>query len=176
MAQMLDVEPPSPSAPDVRARMTRALTGFLGQGYTPEKIALSVALGIAIGLFPIFGTTTVICILAAMALRLNHPAIQVTNQLMYPVQIPLIVVFIRIGESMLGVAPIPFSATLMVAEMRANPVTLFQRFGTAGLHGIVGWAIVAPVVVGLTYAVMLPVVRTVSRSPATAGGAVSPNP
>ena len=29
------------------------------------------------------------------ALRLNHPAIQVSNQLMYPVQIPLIVVFIR---------------------------------------------------------------------------------
>jgi uncharacterized protein (DUF2062 family) len=176
MTQMLDVEPPSPPAPDLRARLTRTLAGFLGQGHTPEKIALSVALGIAIGLFPIFGTTTVICILAAMALRLNHPAIQVTNQLMYPAQIPLIVVFIRIGESMLGVAPIPFSATLMVAEMRANPATLFQRFGTAGLHGIVGWAIVAPVVVGLTYAVMLPVLRTVSRRPAVADGAVSPNP
>jgi uncharacterized protein (DUF2062 family) len=175
MIQVPDVEPSSPLPADVRSRVARALRGFLHQGHTPEKIALSVALGIAIGLFPIFGTTTVLCVVAAMALRLNHPAIQVTNQLMYPVQIPLIVVFIRIGESMLGVAPIPFSAAVMVAELRANPATLFARFGTAGLHGILGWAIVAPVVAGLTYAVMLPAVRLVSRRPATAESAASPN-
>ena len=177
MTQTKDVEPPSPWRPDLRSRVGRALRGFLHQGHTPEKVALSVALGIAIGLFPIFGTTTLICVAVAVALRLNHAAIQVTNQLMYPVQIPLIVVFIRLGEWMLGVAPLPFSAAVAVAELRANPATLFARFGAASLHGILGWAMVAPAVVALTYAVALPVVRMASRRAAAAPeGAVSPNP
>lgn len=166
MTQTLDGQPPAPRMRFLRARLERVVAA-MGQGHTPEKIALSVALGITLGLFPIFGTTTLLCVGAAVALRLNHPAIQITNQLMYLVQIPLIVVFVRMGESMLGVAPSPFSATMMLAELRAHPVSLVGRFGAASLHGILGWATVAPVVVVLTYAALLPIVRTVSRRPAT---------
>ena len=173
MTNRLDPEPPSPPRGYVQARAAR-LGALLRQGHTPEKIALSVALGITLGLFPIFGTTTLLCVAAALALRLNHPAIQITNQLMYPLQIPLIVVFIRLGESMLGVAPIPFSATLLVAELRAHPAVLVERFGTAGLHGIVGWAMVAPVVVALTYAALLPILRVASRRPATTAPIANP--
>jgi uncharacterized protein (DUF2062 family) len=173
MTQMLDVEPPSPAKGFLHLRAAQ-LGALLGQGHTPERVALSVALGITIGLFPIFGTTTLLCVAAAVALRLNHPAIQITNQLMYPIQIPLIVVFIRLGESMLGVAPIPFSATLMMAELRANPAVLVERFGTAGLHGILGWAMVAPVVVGLTYAALVPILRVASRRPATPAPIANP--
>jgi len=165
MTQTMDGPPTAPPQGPLQA-LTARLAAILGQGHTPEKIALSVALGITLGLFPIFGTTTLLCVGAAVALRLNHPAIQITNQLMYPIQIPLIVVFIRLGESMLGAAPIPFSATLMVAELRANPAVLVERFGTAGLHGILGWALVAPVVVGLTYAGLVPILRVASRRPA----------
>lgn len=165
MAQTLDAQPLAPRTGFLRARLARLLAA-MGQGHTPEKIALSVALGITLGLFPIFGATTLLCVGAAVALRLNHPAIQITNQIMYLVQIPLIVVFVRMGESMLGVAPNPFSAATMLAELRAHPVLLFERFGAAGLHGILGWAVVAPVVVVLTYAALLPIVRTMSRRPA----------
>jgi uncharacterized protein (DUF2062 family) len=167
MTQMQDVQPQAPPAGFLRVYLARLLAA-MGQGHTPEKIALSVALGITLGLFPIFGTTTLLCVGAAVALRLNHPAIQITNQIMYLVQIPLIVVFIRMGESMLGVAPRPFSAAVMLAELRAHPILVFERFGAAGLHGILGWAMVAPVVVALTYAALLPIVRTVSRRPAAA--------
>ena len=173
MTQMLDVEPPSPSKGYLQLGAAR-LGALLGQGHTPERVALSVALGITLGLFPIFGTTTLLCVAAAVALRLNHPAIQITNQLMYPIQIPLIVVFIRLGESMLGVAPMPFSATLVVAELRAHPAVLVERFGTAGLHGILGWAMVAPVVVGLTYAALVPILRVASRRPATPATIANP--
>jgi len=165
MTQTADDKPTATGERSLRRRLGRPLKALLTQGHTPEKIALSVAFGIALGLFPIFGTTTLLCVVVAVVLRLNHPAIQVANQLMYLVQLPLIVVFIRIGESLLGVAPIPFSATLMAAELRANPSSLVQRFGMAGLHGIVGWAVVAPVVVGLAYAILLPLLRMASRRP-----------
>ncbi len=165
MTQTADDKPTSPTERPVRRRLGDRLKALLTHGHTPEKIALSVACGIALGLFPIFGTTTLLCIVVALVLKLNHPAIQVANQLMYLVQLPLIVVFIRIGESLLGVAPIPFSATLMAAELRANPSSLVQRFGVAGLHGILGWAVVAPVVMGVAYIVLLPLLRLASRRP-----------
>jgi uncharacterized protein (DUF2062 family) len=165
MTQTADDKPTPPAERPVRRRLGHRLKTLLTQGHTPEKIALSVACGIALGLFPIFGTTTLLCIVVALVLKLNHPAIQVANQLMYLVQLPLIVVFIRIGESLLGVAPIPFSATLMAAELRANPSSLVQRFGVAGLHGILGWAVVAPVVMGVAYVVLLPLLRLASRRP-----------
>jgi uncharacterized protein (DUF2062 family) len=165
MTQTADDQPTAPAGGSLRASLGGRLKAVLSQGHTPEKIALSVAFGIALGLFPIFGTTTLLCIVVALVLRLNHPAIQIANQLMYVAQLPLIVVFIRIGESLLGVAPIPFSATLMAAELRANPSSVLQRFGTASLHGILGWAAVAPLVVALAYAILLPVLRIASRRP-----------
>lgn len=173
MTQTRDDQLPPPERANLHSRVGAWVRRLVRQGHTPEKIALSVALGIALGLFPIFGATTLLCVVAGIALRLNHPAIQVANQLMYPIQIPLIVAFIRIGESMLGVAPIPFSATLMVAELRAHPSLLFERFGTASLHGILGWAMVSPIVVGVAYAALLPILRMASRRPAASQPAAS---
>jgi uncharacterized protein (DUF2062 family) len=173
MTNALDVQPASPRPGWLRGRLAR-LGAILRQGHTPEKLALSVALGIALGLFPIFGTTTLLCVLAAVVLRLNHPAIQLTNQLMYPIQIPLIIVFIRLGDSMLGVAPIPFSAALLVAELRAHPGVLFERFGTAGLHGILGWAMVAPLLTAGVYAAVLCLLRMRSRRPSATEVATIP--
>jgi uncharacterized protein (DUF2062 family) len=174
-----DREPTSLTPVSLRRRIGEPLLRLVTQGHTPEKVALSVAFGLAIGVFPVFGVTTLLCVLVGVLLRLNHPALQIANQVMYLVQLPLIVVFIRIGESMLGAAPIAFSATLLMAELRAHPATAFERFGTAGLHGILGWAIVAPAVVALAYAGTLPILRlaasrTRARAAAQPAGSVCP--
>jgi len=138
------------------------LLHVLGQGHTPERVALSLAAGIALGLFPIFGTTTLLCLLAGVALRLNHPAIQVANQLMYPIQVPLILVFVRLGEYLAGRAAI-VTAPVAAASAASDPWAVLARFGTAGLHGILGWAVVAPLVGGLAYVIVLPVIRMLLR-------------
>ncbi|MGC4071325.1 MAG: DUF2062 domain-containing protein [Nibricoccus sp.] len=60
-------------------RVRDPLVAQLTQGITPEKIALTLAVGTACALFPIIGMTTLLCALAAIALRLNpadHPAPQ----------------------------------------------------------------------------------------------------
>jgi uncharacterized protein (DUF2062 family) len=46
-------------------RLVRPLLNLLRQGVTPEKIALSVALGVMLGVFPVLGATTALCALAA---------------------------------------------------------------------------------------------------------------
>lgn len=67
---------------------------LLRQGITPEKIALSLAFGIGLGIFPVLGVATILCTVIALALRLNLAAIQIVNYLASPVQLLLIIPFV----------------------------------------------------------------------------------
>src|SRR5271155_6084176 len=93
----------------VYRRLVRPVLDLLRQGVTPEKIALSVALGVALGVFPVLGSTTALCALAALVLRLNLPAIQVVNYFVYPLQIGLLIPFFRAGEILFGAPHLPLS-------------------------------------------------------------------
>ncbi|HOS97308.1 MAG TPA: DUF2062 domain-containing protein, partial [Deltaproteobacteria bacterium] len=55
------------------------LGALLAQGITPSRLALSLASGVTIGIFPIVGTTTAICTMAAIAFRMNLLVIQLGN-------------------------------------------------------------------------------------------------
>ena len=68
----------------LKRRLVRPIIELLSQGVTPEKLALSLALGITLGIFPALGSTTALCAIAALVLRLNLPAIQIVNYFMYP--------------------------------------------------------------------------------------------
>lgn len=66
-----------------RRRIVAPVIAQLKQGATPEKLALTVALGFVLGVFPILGSATLLCGLAAWALRLNQPVIQIVNYLQF---------------------------------------------------------------------------------------------
>ena len=71
-------------------------------GLSPEAISLIIALGLVLGVFPVFGCPTVLCVLAAVTLRLNLPAIQLVNQLSSPLQLALLIPLSRIGARISG--------------------------------------------------------------------------
>lgn len=60
-------------------------------GISPERISLGMACAIVLGVFPVLGATTILCGLAAIIFRLNLPATQLVNYLVYPLQIMLII-------------------------------------------------------------------------------------
>jgi uncharacterized protein (DUF2062 family) len=62
-----------------------------------ESIALCVAVGLVLGVCPVYGFPTVFCALAAILLRVNLPAVQLVNYLAFPLQLTLLVPFIRLG-------------------------------------------------------------------------------
>jgi len=146
---------------------------LLEQGLTPEKLALSLALGVMCGLFPVLGATTLLCVAFGVGLRLSHAALQLANYLVYPVQVALILLFVRLGERTVQAPPIHFSLPTIFALARENPGLFLERFGLTALHAMLGWGIAAPFIgVGL-YFVLLPVLRTAAvrlRPP----GAVAP--
>jgi len=144
-------------------RVLDVLLGQLRQGITPQKIALTIAIGISLGLFPVLGSTTLLCFLAGLLLKLNQPIIQLVNYLVYPLQFAGIYFFIRIGEWLTRTPPVPFSIAGMLQQFRAAPLHFFQEFGMTALRGILAWVLIAPPAAALLYFIFLPTLRRLAR-------------
>jgi hypothetical protein len=144
----------------LRRYVMNPVLALLEQGLTPKKLALSLALGVVCGLFPVLGATTLLCVAFGFALRLSHAALQLANYLVYPLQVALILGFVRLGERTLNASPMPFSVSAIVAAARENPALFLERFGLTGLHAILGWALVAPLLAAGLYVALLPLLRT----------------
>jgi uncharacterized protein (DUF2062 family) len=144
-------------------RVAEPVMALLRQGLTPEGLALSLAFGIAAGLFPVIGATTVLGLLFGAVLRLNVPALQLANWLAYPLQLAAILPLVRLGEWLVGAPPVSFSVAQIVASVSVDPVGTIERYGLTGLHGILGWITVVPIVVLVLYRVLLPVLRATRR-------------
>jgi len=143
----------------LRRRVRDPLVAELRQGATPEGMATSISVGAAIGLLPFLGTTTVICALAGRLFRLNHVALQVTNYLLYPAQIALIVPFVRLGEALTGAEPMPIDPATVVASFTESPAAFLAKFGMAGVHAFLAWALVVPAAALLLRRLLLPSLR-----------------
>ncbi len=146
-----------------KRRLVRPILDLLRQGVTPEKIALSVALGAALGVFPALGWSTTLCAIAAIVLRLNLPAIQLVNYFVYPAQIALLVPFFRWGEKLFRAPHFPISVPQIYALFHASAWIAIKLLWTTIWHAIVVWGILAPVSIGLLYAILLPPLRRAMR-------------
>jgi hypothetical protein len=93
---------PSKPHPFWRRRIVDPVVAQLTQGLTPHKIALTVAIGSSIALFPILGTTTIICLLVGIVMKLNQPIIQAVNYACTPIHFPFIFFSFRWGNRWFG--------------------------------------------------------------------------
>jgi len=147
----------------LQRKLLRPIVELLKQGVTPEKMALSLALGVTLGIFPALGWTTALCAIAALALRLNLPAIQIVNYFMYPAQIALLLPFFRLGEWLFGAPRLTISVPQMYAMIHASIWNAIRMLWTTTWHAIVVWCVLAPVMAGILYMILAPVLRRVLR-------------
>lgn len=136
----------------------------LKQGTSPDKIALTVTMGVVGGLFPVLGLTTLLCFLLALLLRLNQPIIHVINQLLWPVHLAMIVVYIKIGATLYGAAVMPFDAEEVSRLFWHSQREFWARFGLMGLHATSAWLLSVPVIIAAIYFPLRPVVRRLAQS------------
>lgn len=131
----------------------------LKRGITPEKISLSIALGITLGIFPIMGTTTVVCILFGWLLKLNQGILHLFKTFAYPLQLLLILIFIRLGQQLNGAPLIRLSIPEMMTRFKDSPAQFGRDFGMAALYGIEAWAIAAIILIPLIRMISLYLIR-----------------
>jgi uncharacterized protein (DUF2062 family) len=142
-----------------RPRIARPIVELLRRGVTPEKMALSLALGVALGVFPVLGTTTALCALVAFIWRLNLPAIQIVNYFVYPLQIALLIPFFRVGEKLFGAPHLPLSVAQINAMVHASIWGAARSLWTTIWHAAVAWCLIAPVFVGLAHVILVPLLQ-----------------
>jgi uncharacterized protein (DUF2062 family) len=114
---------------------------WLLQGISPRRLALTLALGFAIGCIPVVGIPTALCALLALALRLNLPAIQAANYLVMPLQLVLIVPFVRLGGRLMSSGS--NHAAKGGALMNSSPLKLLSMMGSITGHAMLAWFVVA---------------------------------
>lgn len=131
----------------------------LKQGTSPERLSWSVSLGITLGIFPIMGSTSLVCFFFGWLLKLNQPVLHLFKTLAYPLHLPLILVFIRLGQKMNGVPLLTLSIPEMLGQFKDDPAQFARDFGIAALHGIEAWAVCSMVIIPLCYFIALPLLR-----------------
>lgn len=146
-----------------RRRIVAPLVRQLTQGLSPERLALALAIGGVIAVNPFLGTTTLGCVAAGMALRLNQPALQIANLIAVPFQLALILPWVRAGEWLYGAASMPLDPTVLATEFAAGPGRFLARFGLSGLHAASAWLLAAPLLGAAFYFSLRPALRGLGR-------------
>lgn len=140
-------------------RLVQPFVELLKQGVSPEKIAITVALGVSLGVTPVIGSTTMLCTLAAVTLRLNLPAILLINGVVYPLQLTLLVPFLRAGAWVFREQGPKLTVTEIFKLIRADVWHAILTLWSATMHALVVWMISACLVSCLVYIVLLTVLR-----------------
>jgi hypothetical protein len=147
-----------------RRRLLGPVLAQMTQGVSSERIAWTIALGMVLGVFPILGSTTLICLLAGWVFRLNQPILFVFKTLVYPLHLALILVFIHLGERLHGVPLIRFSIPQLLEKFKNDPMRFVHDFGMAAWHGVSAWLLIAPLAVFLIKLAILPALRAMALS------------
>jgi uncharacterized protein (DUF2062 family) len=159
---------PEPSAPAHSSfwqrRIVQPILAQLTQGITPDRIALTLGVGLACGVFPFLGFTTALCFVVAAALRLNQPIIHIVNQLLWPVQLALIPVYVRLGAALYGAEALPLDPQEVSRVFFASQREFWARFGLMGLQALTAWLLSLPVLVGATWLATRPILRRLASA------------
>jgi len=152
----------------LQKRIVQPILALLTQGITPEKIAMSVVFGVALGVFPVLGSTTLLCALAAAVFGLNLPAIQIVNYFVYPLQLILIVPFMRLGARVFSGATVAWSLQQMLEMFRMDRWHALKTLWGGAVQGVGAWSLVAPPLGVVTYLALVRVLRRAAAQRTTA--------
>jgi uncharacterized protein (DUF2062 family) len=140
----------------LQRRIVAPILSLLRQGITPDKLAQSLAFGTGIGIFPVLGVSTPLLTLLALALRLNLPAIQLVNYMASPLQIALIIPFVRIGEWLTGAPPQPLTVAAGLEILGQGALHAIVVLWDAIVHAAIGWVAIGPVLIWTLYRIFRP--------------------
>ncbi|WP_299986182.1 DUF2062 domain-containing protein [uncultured Pontibacter sp.] len=149
-----------------KRRIAQPVLNLLRQGMTPHKLAVTVALGSVVGILPALGVTTVMGTALAARFRLNIAATVLVSYLVHPLQLLLIIPFIKMGIFMFGLDDLKLTLDEMIAMFKMDWLAALNKLWIANLAAVSAWAILAVPVGGMLYMMLLPLLKRVMPTPA----------
>ncbi len=137
--------------------------GLLCMGADPDKLAWSLALGVVVGVNPLLGSTTLAVLGLAAALRLNLVASQVGNHAVYPLEILMFPVFIKLGDVVFGTEKLPLAGKVLWDAVKHHPWDTTRLLWSWEWHALVVWAAFAVVAVPVIAMSSEPMLRKMAR-------------
>jgi uncharacterized protein (DUF2062 family) len=124
----------------------------LKQGISIERLSVSLALGITIGLIPLYGFTTLIVALIALSLRLNLIAMQAAHYIVHPLQLALLIPFLKLGDSLIRSTDLHMTVTQYIHAFKSDFWGSLHDLWLVNLSALVIWLIISiPLFLGLYY-------------------------
>lgn len=148
----------------LKKRLVDPLLNLLRQGLAPKDLALCVALGVGVGLFPVLGVSTPALTVLALTLRLNLAAIQLVSYAIAPLQLALIVPFMRLGETLLGSTPQPMTISAAMELLTEGVLFAIVTLWDAIIHATLGWLLIVPVLIYVSYKILVPILMRLSTT------------
>ncbi len=146
-------------------RVVLPVLHLLRCGTTPRKLAWSLAVGISVGINPLLGTTTLACLVIAFLLRLNLVASQITNHLVYPLQLTLFFVFLRMGSAVFHTSALPLGRAALLSGAMHHPWATARALWTWEWHALIVWFLCTLLITPIFAAALRPVLTRLLRSP-----------
>ncbi len=137
--------------------------GLLKTGADPDKLAWSLALGLVVGVNPLLGSTTIVALALAATFRLNIVASQIGNHAMYPVELLLFPVFIKLGDVLFGTRKVPLAGKALWEAAKHHPWDTTRLLWTWEWHALIVWAVFAAVAMPAIAFGTEPVLRRMAR-------------
>ena len=137
--------------------------GLLRRGADPERLAWSLALGVVVGVNPLLGSTTVAVLALAAVFRLNLVASQVGNHAVYPLELLMFPVFIKLGAVVFRTEKLPLEGKALWAAAKYHPWQTTHLLWSWEWHALVVWAVVAVVGVPVLAMGLRPVLEKMAR-------------
>ncbi|KAK8552394.1 hypothetical protein V6N12_040989 [Hibiscus sabdariffa] len=136
------------------------LLQILRKGAEPRQLAFSAALGITLGIFPICGVTVLLCgmAIALLGSYCHSPTVMLANFLATPIELSLVVPFLRFGEVLSGGPHFPLTSDALkkVLTGQASSELLFSI-----ARALLGWLVAAPIILAALYMIFLPIFKVV---------------
>ncbi|KAG6488937.1 hypothetical protein ZIOFF_050195 [Zingiber officinale] len=143
------------------------------RGAEPKQLALSTALGITLGVFPICGTTVFLCGLAIglVGKHCHAPTLMLANFVATPIELSyihigsvlclligailssLIVPFLWLGELISGGHHFPLTTDALKKVITGQASKVIP---VSILHALLGWIIAAPFILAASYTLLVP--------------------
>ena len=121
------------------------VVGLLKHGADPDRLAWSLALGVVIGVNPLLGSTTVVVLALAAIFRLNLVASQVGNHAMYPLQLLMFPLFIKLGSLVFSTEKLPLEGKALWSAAKHHPWATTRLLWTWEWHALIVWAVLAAI-------------------------------
>lgn len=127
----------------VKRKVLVPLGTALKKGLSFQKLAVSLALGITVGLIPFYGMTTILVGALALFLRLDFIVMQAVHYLVHPVQIALLIPFFKAGNNLFAKNTIDLTIKEYMSLFKTDFWDALLVYWKINASAILVWLIVA---------------------------------